>query len=143
MAMKLSRPWAFWRRVQYGAGYLSLFMSLFTGVYFMYIYQAPTCFDFTQNGTEIGVDCGGGCTRICAFTVKPPSVLWAKSFEVIKGQYNAVGYVENKNIGAGTPAIGYTFKLFDETGLITERTGTTVLPPDSTRSEERRVGTEC
>jgi len=130
--MKLSRPWAFWRRVQYGLGYLSFLTAIFTGVYFIYIYQAPTCFDRTQNDTEIGVDCGGVCTRICAFTVTPPTVVWAKSFEVIKGQYNAVGYVENKNIAAGTPAIGYIFKLFDETGLITERTGTTVLPPDST-----------
>lgn len=130
--MRLSRPWAFWRRVQYGTGYLTFFGFIFTGVYFIYFYQSPTCFDRMQNGQEIGVDCGGACTRICAFTVKPPTVVWAKSFEVIKGQYNAVGYVENKNIGAGTPAIGYSFKLYDETGLITERTGTTVLPPDST-----------
>jgi len=141
--MKLSRPWAFWRRVQYGLGYLSFLTAVFTGVYFIYIYQAPTCFDRTQNGTEIGVDCGGVCTRICAFTVTPPNVVWAKSFEVIKGQYNAVGYVENKNIGAGTPEISYTFKLFDETGLIIERTGTTVLPPDSTYPVfEGRINTD-
>lgn len=132
MIMKLSRPWAFWRRVQYGLGYLTVLAAVSTGVYFMYVYQTPTCFDRDKNGTEIGVDCGGVCTRICAFTVKPPTVVWAKSFEVIKGQYNAVGYVENKNVGAGTPLIEYTFKLFDDDGLITEKSGKTVLPPDST-----------
>ncbi len=141
--MQTFRPWAFWRRVQYGFGYLSFLAAITTGVYFMYFYQTPTCFDRTQNGTEIGLDCGGGCMRICAFTVIPPTVVWAKSFEVIKGQYNAVGYVENKNIGAGTPAITYTFKLFDEAGLISERTGTTVLPPDSTYPVfEGRINTD-
>lgn len=141
--MKLSRPWAFWRRVQYGLGYLSFLTAICTGVYFVYFYQEPTCFDGVQNGSEIGVDCGGVCTRICAFTVKPPVVVWAKSFEVIKGQYNAVGYVENKNVGAGTPAVAYSFKLFDDAGLITERTGTTVLPPDSTYPVfEGRIATD-
>lgn len=130
--MKIKRMWAFWRRVQYGTGYLFLLSLISTGIYYQYIYQAPTCFDTVQNGQEIGLDCGGICTRICAFTVTPPQVLWAKSFEVVKGQYNAVAYVENKNIGAGTPSIGYSFKLYDDAGLITERSGTTVLPPNST-----------
>ncbi len=124
--------WAFWRRAQYLASYFTVLALMSTGVYFMYFYAAPTCFDGAQNGAELGMDCGGGCTRVCAFTVAPPTVVWAKSFEVIKGQYNAVAYVDNKNVGAGTPAIEYIFRLYDKAGLITERAGTTVLPPDST-----------
>ncbi len=137
--MQTFRPWAFWRRIQYGVGYLTFLASVSGGVYFLYFYAAPTCFDNEMNGIEIGLDCSDGsgganmCTRICAFSVKPPVVLWAKSFEVIKGQYNVVGYVDNTDPKAGTPAIGYTFKLFDkDNALITEKTGTTVLPPDST-----------
>lgn len=137
--MQTFRPWAFWRRVQYGAGYFTFLASITAGVYFTYFYAAPTCFDNTMNGNEIGLDCSDGsgganmCTRICAFTVKSPTVLWAKSFEVMKGQYNVVGYVDNTDPKAGTPAIAYTFKLFDKDDvLITEKSGTTVLPPDST-----------
>ena len=135
--------WAFWRRVQYGTGYLTFLGLMFTGVYFIYFYTPANCFDLNQNGNEIGVDCGGGCTRICAFTVAPPKVLWSKSFEIQKGQYNAVAYIENKNILAGTPEISYIFRLYDGAGLITERTGTTVLPPNSTYPVfEGRINTE-
>jgi Mg-chelatase subunit ChlD len=124
--------WAFWRRVQYGLGYLTFVGLVSTGVYFMYFYATPTCFDGKQNGEEIGVDCGGlSCTRICAVSVQQPTVLWSKSFQVQPGQYNAVAYVENKNAKAGTPELDYTFTLSDKTGVITERSGKTVLPPDS------------
>ena len=125
------RWWAFWRRVQYGAGFLVI-LSVCTGVlYYKYIYQAPNCFDTVQNADERGVDCGGACVRMCAFELIPPKALWAESFKVIDGQYNAVAYIENRNANAGTPSLGYTLKLFDANGLIAERTSTTVLPPDS------------
>ncbi|MES2967023.1 MAG: vWA domain-containing protein [Patescibacteria group bacterium] len=141
--MRNSRMWAFWRRVQYGTGYLAFLGLIFSGVYLMYFYTPASCFDLAQNGDEIGMDCGGKCTRICAFTVAPPRVLWSKSFEIQKGQYNAVAYIENKNILAGTPSISYTFRLYDGAGLITERMGTTVLPPNSTYPVfEGRIDTE-
>ena len=141
--MKNTRMWAFWRRVQYGTGYLTFIGLIFSGVYFIYFYTPANCFDLNQNGVEIGVDCGGKCTRICAFTVAPPKVLWSKSFEIQKGQYNAVAYIENKNILAGTPSISYIFRLYDGAGLITERSGTTVLPPNSTYPVfEGRINTD-
>jgi Mg-chelatase subunit ChlD len=131
--MKGFRAWAFWRRVQYGFGYLAFLGLISTGVYFMYFYAAPTCFDNKQNGEEIGIDCGGNsCTRICAVSVRQPSVVWAKSFAVLPGQYNAVAYVDNTNPVAGTPELKYTFTLTDDAGVITERSGSTVLPPHST-----------
>ncbi len=118
--------------MQYGAGYLTFVAAVICSVYYVFYWSPPSCFDTNQNGNEIGVDCGGACTRICAFTVTPPKVLWAQSFEIQPGQYNAVGYIDNSNIKAGTPSITYQFTLFDEAGaVITERTGTTVLPPES------------
>ena len=130
--MQRIRMWAFWRRVQYGAGYLTFIGLVSTGVYFMYFYAAPTCFDNLQNGEEIGVDCGGlSCTRICAISVQQPTVEWSKSFQIQPGQYNAVAYIENKNVQAGTPSLSYTFTLSDASGVIAERTGETVLPPNS------------
>lgn len=125
------RMWAFWRRIQYGTGYFVTLVSLIVGCYFYFIYESPTCFDLKMNGEELAVDCGGACTRICTFTVRPPSVLWAKSFPANVGQYNAVAYVENSNDLAGTPELRYTFTLKDEDGIITTKSGTTILPPDS------------
>lgn len=126
------RMWAFWRRVQYGTGYFVTLCGLITGVYFLFFYAAPTCFDLKMNGEELAVDCGGACTRICAISVQPPRVEWAKSFPANAGQFNAMAYVENANKLAGTPELRYTFTLSDSDGIITTRTGTTILPPDST-----------
>ncbi|PIR84680.1 hypothetical protein COU16_01420 [Candidatus Kaiserbacteria bacterium CG10_big_fil_rev_8_21_14_0_10_47_16] len=127
----ISRPWAFWRRIEYLTGLFVVFILIGTGVYFAYFNAPPTCMDGRQNGDERGVDCGGICTRICALDVLPIVVQWAESFRIVDGQYNAVAYVQNKNIGIGSPEVAYTITLFDESGVITERSGTTVLPPDS------------
>ncbi len=129
--MNITRRWAFWRRVQYGTGF-SIFLMLIIGVvYITSFYVSPTCFDGRQNNQERGVDCGGGCPHICAFDVTPPTVKWARSFRITDGQYNAVAYIENNNLTAAAPEVLYTFSLHDSQGLITQRTGTTILPPDS------------
>jgi Mg-chelatase subunit ChlD len=125
------RSWAFWRRIQYGAIFSAVCVLIGTLVYFQYFHVVPTCFDNRQNGDERGVDCGGLCTRICAFEVMQPEAQWARSFRVSDTQYNAVAYLQNQNRIAASPAVSYTFSLFDERGLITERKGTTILPPDS------------
>jgi len=132
VTMKEIRWWAFWRRLQYGIGYFFVLSLLITGGYYSFFYSPATCFDNLQNGTELDIDCGGGCTRICAFTVAPPTTVWAKSFLITENQYNAVAYIENRNDQAGIPNLPYTFKLYDAAGLITERQGVTGLPPGST-----------
>lgn len=132
MDMAQVRWWAFWRRVQYGTGFSVLIFLLIGGVYAKFFYESPQCFDGKQNGTESGVDCGGSCTRICAAEVVPPVVVWAKSFKVIDGQYNAVAYVENRNNGAAAPAVKYTLRLLKNGTELARREGRTILPPGST-----------
>ena len=131
MFRNIYRPWAYWRRVQYGAGVGVVFLLLVILLYFKFFYATPTCFDGRQNGGESGIDCGGACTRICALGVIPPVVQWAQAFRVTEGQYNAVAYVENRNKGVGTSALSYTFTLYNDKGsVITTRSGKTSLPPD-------------
>lgn len=125
------RWWAFWRRVQYGSGTLAFFALCGVGIYFLNYYQSPTCFDNRANGNERGVDCGGDCVRICVADVQPLQVVWAKSFEVTEGQYNAVAYIDNPNQVAATPEMAYTLELYNEGRLVAERTGTTIVPPNS------------
>lgn len=127
----ITRPWAFWRRVQYSGLLAALLALIGTGVYFGFFYSPASCFDNWQNGDERGVDCGGSCARVCALDVAEPKVLWSRAFKVTDGQYNAVAYIENTNQGVGTPAVRYTFELYDRDGLITSKTDTTILPPDS------------
>lgn len=125
------RAWAFWRRMQYAAGSILAVAFIGVSMYALFFTAPPSCFDLKENGTERGIDCGGACVRICAADVTAPIVLWTRSFKVLDSQYNAVAYVENKNQVAAAPEIRYTFSLHDEQGLITERTGTTILPPNS------------
>lgn len=141
--MRTTFSWAFWRRAQYLAVFGAIFVVIGVVVYFAYFHKAPTCFDNKQNNGEAGVDCGGNCVRICAMNVSAPTVKWTRSFRVIEGIYNAVAYVENTNLEAASPVVQYTFTLYDNAGIITERSGTTILPPDGLYPIfEGRIGTD-
>lgn len=129
--MAIIRKWAFWRRMQYGVGSAMVLGFIAVAVYAVFFIQPPSCFDGEQNGNERGIDCGGNCVRICASDVAPLKVEWARSFRVTDGQYNAVAYIANTNQTAATPAVSYSFALYDEAGLITERRGTSIIPPNS------------
>lgn len=86
-------------------------------VYFFVLYSPPSCFDGEQNGLEEGVDCGGNCARVCAFSATDPNILWARSFEVGPGVYNMAAYVENPNFDIAT-TLNYTLRGFNEKNII-------------------------
>ncbi len=125
------RKWALWRRVQYATGFFAMCGMFGVLIYFANFYQPANCNDRLQNGLETGIDCGGGCVQICAADIIPPRIVWAESFEISPGKYNAVAYVENYNQTEGTPELSYTLQLFSGEELVAERVGKTVLPPNS------------
>jgi Mg-chelatase subunit ChlD len=130
--MLMHRTWALKRRLIYGGGVMVFLLVLFAAFYATFIYKEPSCFDGLMNGAERGIDCGGACELVCSTDVLEPKVLWAQSFEIIPGVYNAVGYVENRNLTVGTEELAYSFKLTASDGTtIVEKKGTTFLPPDS------------
>ena len=101
--------------------------------YFFVLYQAPSCFDGTQNGYEEGVDCGGGCQLVCPFSATEPNILWARAFEVAPGVYNLAAEVENPNFNVGTN-VQYSFKGYDSDNvLITEVNQQVALYPTERR----------
>ncbi len=122
--------WAFKRQF----AYLSILIVFFLGLGFLFAYpyinSKPTCSDGAQNGTETGIDCGGSCARACNFEVDRLSVVWARSFRVTDGRYNAVAYVENQNINTAIYRIKYRFRFADKDNLyIGMREGETFVPP--------------
>jgi len=125
------RSWAFWRRFQYSTGFLSVLGMCGALIYFLAFYTAASCFDGVLNGDETFMDAGGSCVRIDPTVIIPPSLVWAESFEVAAGQYNAVAYVENENQTAATPALAYSFQLLNDGVVVAERSGVTALPPNS------------
>lgn len=96
---------------------------------FLLFYKAPTCTDGKQNGNERGIDCGGSCPRLCPVDFSTNKVLWSYSMKVVSGIYNALAYVQNPNQGVEIKSMGYTFKLYDDKGvLISEKNGFTFVP---------------
>lgn len=128
MAVNLS--WSSRRKFLYSAiaGILALIALVFVWNTFFNI--PPTCQDGRQNGTELGVDCGGMCSLVCSEQSRVPVVLWARAFPNGANNYTAAAYLQNNNPHAGAKAVQYSFQLFDEKNdLIIEQRGVTDIPP--------------
>ena len=124
--------WAQKRKILYAVGFVSIIVLLASYPVYKVIYKAPTCFDKKKNGTETGVDCGGGCALQCSINVKPPHIVWAKVFPTGEAVYDIGAYVENENTGAGLKSARYTFRVFDANGaVLAEKNGETELAPGS------------
>ncbi len=113
--------------------YLSIVAGFFILLGFLilrpYFNKPPTCFDSKQNGNETGIDCGGSCSLACINQVSPMTVLWARSFEVVPGRYNAVAYVQNQNKNSAIFKIHYKFRFSDKDNVyIGAREGDTFIP---------------
>jgi hypothetical protein len=118
--------------IYYGVAFI-IVLILATWGYEAFFTAAPTCFDNKQDGTELGVDCGGPCSLLCTAQTGPLVVNWARAFEVSPGNYTAAAYVTNPNVTAGARSVSYSFQLFDASNsLVVERDGIIDLPPVQT-----------
>ena len=121
--------WAQKRRLIYISIIVLVFLLAVVLPTIIHFYKAPTCFDKKQNGTELGIDCGGSCTLLCSVQYAPLIVKWQRFAKVNDGVYNVLAYIENPNIGAIAENLNYSFKMYDSRGiLIAERFGKTFAP---------------
>ncbi|GMU74420.1 MAG: hypothetical protein AMXMBFR44_6170 [Candidatus Campbellbacteria bacterium] len=122
--------WASRRQGLYLLGTIVVLGLLFGVPLYFYLYDEPTCRDGIQNGLEEGVDCGGGCEKVCAFQAIEPIVHWKQEFEVAPGVYTVVALVENANDSYESVAVPYVFRLYDSKNVfIAERKGQVYLSP--------------
>ncbi len=122
--------WSIKRKIAYVGALVGVLLLL--GAYPVYraFFPQATCFDKKQNGSELGVDCGGACMLYCASQLKPISVVWAKAFSFAPDHYDVGAYIENPNINAGMKSARYTVRIFDATGqMIGERVGAVEISP--------------
>ena len=120
------------KRQIYIAGAFIVLAILAIGIptYFHFANKPMTCSDGIQNQGENGVDCGGPCTKICAFDSKQPIVYYTRLFKVSDGKYNVFTLVENTNQGVFSPSAEYSFKVYDAKNvLLVEKKGATVITP--------------
>lgn len=122
--------WALKRQIFYVAVLVAFFGFFGFLIFYPVFNKPPTCTDGFQNGEEIGVDCGGSCIRACTSEAEAVSVIWARSFEVVPGRYNALVYLENHNKDLAVTKIHYQFRFADESNVyLGRREGTTTIPP--------------
>jgi len=119
------------RRILYLGTIIIVFAILVGGpVMYKLLTIAPTCSDGKMNQGETAPDRGGPCVLLDERYLSPYGVLWARSFKVRDGLYNAVAYIENPNEGAGVAQVNYRFRLFDDKNvLVADREGTTFIMP--------------
>lgn len=123
--------WAGRRKFLYISG-ITLFLVIVVGGPIAYKIATipPSCHDGKQDQGETSVDRGGPCLLLDDNYLQPHAILWARSFQVRDGSYNAVAYIENPNADAGVASANYQFSLYDSNNvLIAQRTGTTYIMP--------------
>ncbi len=136
--------WASRRRILYLIG-VTLFFAIVLGGPLAYIYFSipATCEDGTMNQGETAVDKGGPCPVLDEWALQPHAVLWARSFRVRDGSYNAAAYIQNPNKNAGVLEARYRFGLYDAQNiLVAEREGIMyIMPSGVTPIIESRINT--
>ncbi len=134
--------WASRRRTTYLFG-IVIFFAAVIGAPLAYWYFSipPTCTDGIKNQGETAADKGGPCFVLDERALQPHALLWARSFRVRDGSYNAVAYIQNPNKDAGVRAARYHFGLYDSQNvLVAEREGTMyILPGGTTPVLEARI----
>ena len=121
--------WATKRKFVYSSVVIVVCIAIIVVPLFHFFYKAPTCFDGVQNGGEQGIDCGGGCTKLCQSAFLPAVVVWTDAHSIAPGLYNLAAYIENPNVNGAAINAPYSFSIFDNQGvLITQVYGTLTIP---------------
>jgi hypothetical protein len=125
----MGMTWGSKRQLIYASIVGTVLLGIGLWIGYPYFQNEATCFDGKQNGNETGADCGGSCKLACTFEVDQISLLWARSFRVDDGRYNAVAYLENQNPNTAVYKVKYRFRFADKNNVyIGSREGETFIP---------------
>lgn len=109
-------------------------LAVFAIFAFGIFYETPTCTDRKQNQGEAGVDCGGECSRLCAFEVSyAPVVRFVRVLTPEAGRVDIVAYIDNPNADAAAARAPFVLELYDANRtLVAKRTLEVDLPESTT-----------
>ena len=105
--------WSTRRQLTYFFGFFAVLIAgaAFAAALF---WPRASCQDGRRNQNELGIDCGGGCTAVCASEALPLRALWARVLTLGVGSYDLVGFVNNPNSDLRATRLPYEIKFFDQ-----------------------------
>jgi hypothetical protein len=125
--------WATQKKMKYYILLVVMVLGIIFAIAFPILTREPTCTDKKQNGTETGVDCGGGCPYICKSDIVPLEVEWSRALPSGDRRVNVVAYIKNNNLTYAVPEAKYKFTLYDtKGGIIQTKEGVTSIPANTT-----------
>jgi hypothetical protein len=121
----------------YGLFYFIILGGLATGIYFLFLKPAPSCFDNVQNEGELGIDCGGPCATSCIpSTIQQVLPLGAVHvFTPVKGHAAVLVQLENANADFAAESFNYeiTIRGADGSSTVATVNGTSFAYADETK----------
>lgn len=127
----MALSWGARRQFAIVLGFIGIIILIAMAIIIPKLQVQPTCTDGKQNGLEQGIDCGGGCAKLCAFQTADVVVKWSRVFPVTTTVASVVAYIENPNISAAARNVPYQFKIYDTNHeFIIERTGVAYIAPN-------------
>lgn len=118
----------------YGVLYLAIISMIAFGVYRIWFYKAPSCFDNIQNGSETGVDCGGPCIPCAVKNLKLDASATPRIFPATANQSILFAEVTNPSSDYAVSSFAYSIEVWSVLGVpITTVSGASYIPPGGTR----------
>lgn len=110
--------WSGRRKFLFGFIFIILAIAAIGVPAFLHFYTPPSCTDKTQNGDELGVDCGGSCTKLCSSSfIQIPGASWVRFREVAPQTYSIAAYIVNPNPRAAVDDVPYKITFYDKDGF--------------------------
>ena len=110
------------KQIIYGGIFLGMTAVLIYGGFSLFFSATSSCFDNRQNGTETGVDCGGGCISCEIKNLSPLSLLPATLFSADR-VFSASAELQNLNLNYGAKTFDYEVNFYDASGKVLETRG--------------------
>lgn len=114
--------------------YLTVFISIVTGLYFLFRVK-PTCTDGKLNQGEEKIDCGGPCQKCEEIPkIENAQILEKAIIPTGLNKYDSLVRIKNPNSLFGIENLEYTFDFLDSNGkIIGQEEGISFLLPAETK----------
>jgi hypothetical protein len=111
------------KQLLYGLLFITFWSAFIAGAYFVFFKPEPTCFDNKRNQDEEGIDCGGGCFKVCipqAALLRVGDRVDVLPLATASGtvRVSFVGEVQNAERDFAARNFLYTFEALDENGSV-------------------------